>query len=117
MHAGCLLVGQAASLSRVAAGQASCLSYGKSTTTTMRDILTELTAILEQGRPCVYCAVAETRGSTPQKAGAVMLVFPDGSQRGTLGGGCVEAEVKQRALRILAENGACRPEIVTFCLD
>jgi xanthine dehydrogenase accessory factor len=83
----------------------------------MRDILTELTAILEQGRPCVYCAVAETRGSTPQKAGAVMLVFPDGSQRGTLGGGCVEAEVKQRALRVLSENGDCRPEVVTFCLD
>jgi xanthine dehydrogenase accessory factor len=83
----------------------------------MRDLLTELTAILDQGRPCVYCAVAETRGSTPQKAGAVMLVFPDGSQRGTLGGGCVEAEVKQRALRVLADSGAGRPEVVTFCLD
>ena len=65
----------------------------------MRDVLAELTAALDGGRPCVYCALAETRGSTPQKAGAAMLVFPDGSQRGTLGGGCVEAEVKQRALR------------------
>jgi xanthine dehydrogenase accessory factor len=45
-----------------------------------------------------------------------MLVFPDGSQRGTLGGGCVEAEVKQRALRVLAD-GAGRPEVLTFCLD
>src|SRR5439155_8843024 len=57
-----------------------------------------------------------TRGSTPQKAGAVMLVFPDGSQRGTLGGGCIEAEVKQRALRVLHE-GAGRAELLTFCLD
>jgi xanthine dehydrogenase accessory factor len=60
--------------------------------------------------------VVETRGSTPQKAGAAMLVFPDGSQRGTLGGGCVEAEVKQKALRVLHEGGG-RPEVLTFCLD
>jgi xanthine dehydrogenase accessory factor len=82
----------------------------------MRELLAELTAALEQQRPCVYCAVVETRGSTPQKAGAMMLVFPDGSQRGTLGGGCVEAEVKQRALRVLADGGG-RPDVLTFCLD
>jgi xanthine dehydrogenase accessory factor len=82
----------------------------------MRDLLAELTAVLDQGRDCVYCAVVETRGSTPQKAGAAMLVFPDGGQRGTLGGGCVEAEVKQRALAVL-HNGAGRAELLTFCLD
>jgi xanthine dehydrogenase accessory factor len=82
----------------------------------MRELLAEITALLEQNRPCVYCAVVETRGSTPQKAGAAMLVFPDGSQRGTLGGGCVEAEVKQRALRVLALDSD-RPELLTFCLD
>src|SRR5262252_3805945 len=82
----------------------------------MRELLAELTAALERGHSCVYCAVVETRGSTPQKAGAVMLVFPDGSQRGTLGGGCVEAEVKQRALRVLAEGGG-QPEVLTFNLD
>src|SRR5260370_41317286 len=81
----------------------------------MRDLLAELTAVLNRGRDCVYCAVVETRGSTPQKAGAAMLVFPDGSQRGTLGGGCVEAEVKQRALQVLTRGG--RPEVLTFCLD
>jgi xanthine dehydrogenase accessory factor len=81
----------------------------------MRDLLSELTAALYQGRDCVYCAVVETRGSTPQKAGAAMLVFPDGTQRGTLGGGCVEAEVKQRALRILSDGG--QPEVLTFNLD
>lgn len=81
----------------------------------MRDLLAELTTVLSQGRDCVYCSVVETRGSTPQKAGAAMLVFPDGSQRGTLGGGCVEAEVKQRALQVLGKGG--RPEVLTFCLD
>src|SRR5713226_3160580 len=41
----------------------------------MREILAELTAALDQDRSCVYCSVIETRGSTPQKAGASMLVF------------------------------------------
>src|SRR3989442_15889949 len=81
----------------------------------MRELLTELTSILDQGKDCVYCALVETRGPTPQKAGAAMLVFPDGSQRGTLGGGCVEAEVKQRALRTLNNGG--RAEVFTFHLD
>jgi xanthine/CO dehydrogenase XdhC/CoxF family maturation factor len=83
----------------------------------MRELLTELTRALEQGRGCVYCSVVETRGSTPQKAGAAMLVFADGSQCGTLGGGCVEAEVKQRALRVLGAGSEARPEILTFNLD
>ena len=58
--------------------------------------------------------LVETRGSTPQKAGAAMLVFPDGSQQGTLGGGCVEAEVKRRALALLLDG---QPELLTFQLD
>jgi xanthine dehydrogenase accessory factor len=81
----------------------------------MRELLTELMAVIQAGRPCVYCAVVETRGSTPQKAGAAMLILPDGSQVGTLGGGCVEAEVKQRALRVLHDGG--RADLFTFCLD
>ncbi|HEV3146111.1 MAG TPA: XdhC family protein, partial [Gemmataceae bacterium] len=80
----------------------------------MRELLTDLVNSLD--RPCVYCTVVETRGSTPQKAGAAMLVYPDGSQRGTLGGGCVEAEVRQRALRVLSEPQA-GPEVFSFNLD
>src|SRR5262249_37427559 len=80
----------------------------------MRDILAEVVKALEQGRPSVFCSLVETRGSTPQKAGAAMLVFPDGGQRGTLGGGCVEAEVKQRSLQLLTTQ---RPELLTFMLD
>ena len=43
-----------------------------------------------------------------------MLVFPDGSQVGTLGGGCIEAEVKRRALKNLTDG---KPEIICFQLD
>lgn len=80
----------------------------------MHDILVELLRSVEHGRPVAYCRLVETRGSTPQKAGACMLVHPDGSQAGTLGGGCVEAEVKRRALIILDQGVA---EIVAFQLD
>lgn len=85
--------------------------------TGMREFLAELNDALAQGRACVYCSVVETRGSTPQKAGAAMLVFADGRQVGTLGGGCVEAEVKRQALRTLAEGAEPRAEILTFHLD
>src|SRR5258705_8559684 len=80
----------------------------------MRDVLRQLLAAIDARRPVAWCRLVETRGSTPQKAGAAMLVYEDGSQAGTLGGGCVEAEVKRRALALLAEN---RPEVCTFQLD
>ena len=80
----------------------------------MRKILDTLEQALRTGQSVAYTALVETRGSTPQKAGAAMLVFADGSQAGTLGGGCVEAEVKRRALRLL---DAGQTELLTFQLD
>ena len=80
----------------------------------MRDVLRHLTDALDAGREVVLCQVVETRGSTPQKAGALMVVDPDGGQVGTLGGGCVEAEVKQKAIRTLGQPGA---ELHSFVLD
>lgn len=80
----------------------------------MRELLPQLQSALRAGRPVAYTALVETRGSTPQKAGATMLVFQDGSQAGTLGGGCVEAEVKRRALALLVGG---RPQLLSFQLD
>lgn len=80
----------------------------------MREVVCQLIEALEAGRPVAYCRLVETRGSTPQKAGALMLVFADGSQAGTLGGGCVEAEVKRQALAVLAGGQA---EVASFQLD
>ena len=80
----------------------------------MHDVLTSLTRSLDESAPFVFCRLVETRGSTPQKAGAMMLVFPDGRQAGTLGGGCVEADVKRTALLALQEE---QPRIATFQLD
>lgn len=67
----------------------------------MRELIREMIQALEQGRHMVLCQVVETRGSTPQKAGAIMVINPGGGQIGTLGGGCVENEVKQKAIRHL----------------
>jgi xanthine dehydrogenase accessory factor len=80
----------------------------------MRELLLELEQAVQQQKPVCYTCLVETRGSTPQKPGAAMLIFNDGSQVGTLGGGCVEAEVKRRALRVLDSDA---PEIMTFQLD
>src|SRR5262245_27704302 len=92
--------------------------YGISTVirepSTMRELLQTLIDFVRSGQTAVLCTLVETRGSTPQKAGASMLVFPDGNQSGTLGGGCVEAEVRQRALA-LANAG--QAELLTFQLD
>jgi xanthine dehydrogenase accessory factor len=46
-----------------------------------------------RGERVVVATVAETRGSTPQRRGAKMLFFANGETAGTVGGGCVEAEV------------------------
>jgi len=46
-----------------------------------------------RGERVVVATVAHTRGSTPQRRGAKMLFFENGETAGTVGGGCVEAEV------------------------
>ncbi len=46
-----------------------------------------------RGERIVVATVARTRGSTPQQKGAKMLFFESGAVAGTVGGGCIEAEV------------------------
>ncbi len=80
----------------------------------MRDVVEQIIRSLEVDRELILCQVVETRGSTPQKAGAMMIVDPSGGQIGTLGGGCVENEVKQKALRQLGGDHA---GLHSFLLD
>jgi xanthine dehydrogenase accessory factor len=56
---------------------------------------------LAQGERVVMATVARTRGSTPQQRGAKMLFFENGEAAGTVGGGCVEAEVWAEAREAL----------------
>lgn len=73
------------------------------------EVYTEIARALQDGEPVVLATVARTRGSTPRRAGAKMIVRPDGSFFGTIGGGCGEAEVREKAVEVLATG---RPEIV-----
>ena len=80
----------------------------------MRDVLRHLINILERGGEAIVCQVVETRGSTPQKAGSMMIVDPEGGQGGTFGGGCVENEVKTKAMQQLTSGEAA---VHSFVLD
>ena len=68
----------------------------------MQDIYNDLKQLIEQEIPAVLCLVTSTSGSTPRKAGSKMLVFGDGSIKGTIGGGSVEFQVIQDALKLIA---------------
>jgi len=63
------------------------------------EFLQEINKILEE-QPGVLATIITTRGSTPRKPGARMLVLKDGTTIGSIGGGCVEAEVKKEALTL-----------------
>ncbi|HEY0408143.1 MAG TPA: XdhC family protein [Pyrinomonadaceae bacterium] len=54
-----------------------------------------------RGERVVVATVAHTRGSTPQRRGAKMLFFESGLTAGTVGGGCIEAEVWAEAREAL----------------
>ena len=72
----------------------------------MLDLFDSISRRCLAGERVALCTVIDARGSTPQQRGARMLVTAAGQVMGTLGGGCVEAEVRQRAIeRLLAEDG------------
>ena len=58
-----------------------------------RDLYRLINEASDRGERVVMATVAHTRGSTPQQRGAKMLFFQNGEVAGTVGGGCIEAEV------------------------
>jgi len=56
----------------------------------------------DRGEPLVLATVARTLGSTYRKAGAQMLIAADGRAAGLLSGGCLEADLMERARAVLA---------------
>src|SRR5436309_10864431 len=51
--------------------------------------------------PVTLGVISGVKGSSPQKVGAKALFYSDGRIKGTLGGGCLEAEIQQRAIEAL----------------
>jgi xanthine dehydrogenase accessory factor len=68
----------------------------------MREVLEAALRAERDGEAVALVTVISTEGSTPQKAGARMLVHADGRIVGTIGGGCVEAEMTRRARHAIA---------------
>jgi xanthine dehydrogenase accessory factor len=67
---------------------------------------------LEQGEPFALGIICGIKGSSPQKKGAKALFFADGRIKGTLGGGCLEAEVQDRARRALLTQTPATFELI-----
>lgn len=60
-----------------------------------------LASTVEKKEPVALGIITEVRGSSPQKVGAKALFFEDGRIIGTMGGGCLEAEIQDRARQAL----------------
>ena len=81
--------------------------------TTDRTIVRALADALDEGVAVVMATVIDTEHSVPRHAGAKMLVYADGLQVGTIGGGEMESRVRGAAADALATG---RPTSLTFDL-
>ncbi len=79
----------------------------------MSDFFEEILKVKEEGRSAALATIIGTKGSTPREVGAKMLILEDGKIFGTIGGGCIEAEVWQEAMNIIREE---KPRTVHFDL-
>src|SRR6266542_851751 len=78
------------------------------------DIYEEIVQLRQQGRKGAVATIVNVRGSVPSFETAKMLVRDDGSIIGTVGGGCVEAEVWQAAREVMESE---KPRTLTFNLN
>jgi xanthine dehydrogenase accessory factor len=78
------------------------------------DIYEEIVRLRNDGRRGAVATIVNVRGSVPSFETAKMLVRDDGSIVGTVGGGCVEAEVWQAAREVMESE---KPRTLTFNLN
>lgn len=78
------------------------------------DIYEEIVKLRQQGRRGAVATIVNARGSIPSFKTAKMLVRDDGSIFGTIGGGCVEADVWQAAREVMESE---KPRTLTFNLN
>jgi xanthine dehydrogenase accessory factor len=77
------------------------------------DVLEEAVRLRREGRKCALATIVEVNGSIPSYESARFLVRDDGSMTGTIGGGCVEAEVYNAAREVLESE---KPRRLKFSL-
>ncbi len=78
------------------------------------DIYEEIVKLRQEGRRGAVATIVNVRGSIPSFETAKMLVRDDGSIAGTIGGGCVEAEIWQAAREVMQSE---KPRTLTFNLN
>src|SRR5713101_8001389 len=78
------------------------------------DIYEQIVKLRQQGRRGAVATIVNVRGSVPSFETAKMLIRDDGSIVGTVGGGCVEAEVWQAAREVMESE---KPRSLTFNLN
>src|SRR5882724_10891127 len=69
-------------------------------------IFQELAEAARKGEPVALGIISGVKGSSPQKVGAKAIFYADGRIKGTMGGGCLEAEIQQRAIQSLRSGKA-----------
>jgi xanthine dehydrogenase accessory factor len=77
------------------------------------DIYEELMRLRKLGQKCALATIVQVRGSIPSYESAKLLVREDGSMIGTIGGGCVEAEVWNAAREVIETE---KPKHMSFNL-
>src|SRR5437879_5830988 len=78
------------------------------------DLYEEIVKLRAAGRRAAVATIVDVHGSIPSFKTAKMLVRDDGSILGTIGGGCVEAEVWQAAREVMESE---KPRTLTFKLN
>jgi xanthine dehydrogenase accessory factor len=68
----------------------------------------EIVALRERGVGAALATVIGVRGSAPAREPMKILVRADGTTLGSVGGGCLEEEVKRQARRVIEEERPCR---------
>ena len=70
------------------------------------EIYHETSQRIKDGKRAAMATIIRTKGSTPQQCGAKMVIFDDGSFLGTVGGGCVEADIYAEAKEVMRTGHA-----------
>ena len=66
----------------------------------------------QASEPVALGIITGVKGSSPQKVGAKALFYGDGRIKGTLGGGCLEAEIQHRAIQSLSTGEASKFDLL-----
>lgn len=72
----------------------------------MKDILQKIEDVIKSGKKAALCIIIETKGSSPRKTGSKMIVYEDGKQDGTIGGGSLELRVAEDAIKVIKKSKA-----------